>query len=213
MPIKLLLHVCCGPCSTHVVEVLSKNHAIVGYFYNPNIFPYEEWLKRYEAFKEVTKKSNFFIDYFPKESLSAEEYQKEHQKFLEAVKNLENEPEGGKRCAVCFKLRLEETARFASSFSSPLCKGELEGVTFTTTLTIGRNKKAEIINPIGESAAQKYGVKFYAADFKKIPHQTSPFQKGGGKEGDLAGFWNSVRLSKEFGIYRQHYCGCEFSLH
>jgi len=201
----MLLHICCGPCSTHVAEVLSKNHEIVGYFYNPNIFPYEEWLKRYEAFKEVVarglvprktgKVEKLFIDYFPKKELTKEEWKTEHQKFLEAVKGLENEPEGGKRCLVCFKLRLEEAAKFAKKRKETQSPRETESRYnfFSTTLTIGRNKRAEIINPIGESAAKKYGVKFYAADFKKQD-----------------GFLHSVKLSKEFGIYRQHYCGCEF---
>lgn len=195
MPIKLLLHICCGPCSTHVAEILSREFKITGYFYNPNIYPYKEWLKRYEAFKEVIKKCHcptrsgnpdkIFKDYFPKEPLTEKEWQTEHQKFLEATKGLGNEPEGGKRCPICFKLRLEEAARFAQETNQEI---------FSTTLTIGRNKKAEIINPIWESAGQKYGVKFYAADFKKQD-----------------GFLKSVKLSKEFGIYRQHYCGCEHS--
>lgn len=196
MSIKLLLHVCCGPCSTYVAEVLSKNYEIIGYFYNPNIYPYEEWLKRYEAFRDVVASiASRFTDYFPKEPLTEEEWKAEHQKFLEAVRGFENEPEGGERCKICFRLRLEKSAEFTSSFSSPLHKGELGGVTFATTLTIGRNKKAEIINPIGRETAEKYGLKFYEADFKKQD-----------------GFLRSVKLSKKMGLYRQKYCGCEYSL-
>jgi predicted adenine nucleotide alpha hydrolase (AANH) superfamily ATPase len=181
----MLLHVCCGPCSTHVAKFFSKNHEVVGYFYNPNIFPYREWLLRYEAFLKVAK-SGFLKDYFPKNILGEEEYQSEHEKFLKAVKGFESEPEGGARCSICFKLRLEEAARFAKEFGENV---------FAATLTVGRNKKAEVINPIGKECAKKYGLEFYEADFKKQD-----------------GFLESVKLSKEFGLYRQHYCGCEFSL-
>lgn len=181
----MLLHICCGPCSTNVLKSLLESHEVVGYFYNPNIFPYKEWLLRYEAFLKVVEK-NFLKDYFPKNILSEEEYNKEHEKFLKAVAGFEAEPEGGARCAICFRLRLEETAKFAKELGENI---------FATTLTVGKNKKAEVINPIGKECAKKYGLEFYEADFKK--HN---------------GFLESVRLSKEIGLYRQHYCGCEFSL-
>ncbi len=181
----MMLHICCGPCSTHVARRLSENHTVVGYFYNPNIFPYKEWLLRYRAFIKVAEKG-FLKDYFPKNILSKEKYQIEHEKFLKAIKEFENEPEGGTRCQVCFRLRLGKAARFAK---------ELKENIFATTLTVGRNKKAEIINSIGKECATKYGLEFYEADFKKND-----------------GFLESVKLSKELGLYRQHYCGCEFSL-
>jgi predicted adenine nucleotide alpha hydrolase (AANH) superfamily ATPase len=202
--LKLLLHVCCGPCSTHVAEVLSKKYKIIAYFYNPNIYPYEEWLRRYKAFQKVAQKSNYFTEWFPKKELTKEEWQEEHQKFLEAIKGLENEPEGGRRCEVCFKLRLEETAKFGKNFLMSKADYYETLDTMATTLTIGPNKKADVINAIGEKVVKECfsensrgtcGIKFYAADFKK--------------EG---GFLHSVKLSKEFGLYRQNYCGCEFSM-
>jgi hypothetical protein len=213
----MLLHICCGPCSTYVAKILSKSHEIVGYFYNPNIFPYKEWLLRYEAFKKVvampstssgnnllperseakSKGYRYFVDFYPKKALTKEGWEMDHQKFLNAARGFENEPEGGARCAVCFKLRLEEAARFAKDLKENI---------FATTLTVGKNKKAEVINPIGKECGKNCGLRFYEADFKRNP-PLSPFNKGG-----LGGFLESVKLSKEFGLYRQHYCGCEFSL-
>jgi predicted adenine nucleotide alpha hydrolase (AANH) superfamily ATPase len=181
----MLLHVCCGPCSTSVAQSLQNQFKITAYFYNPNIFPYAEWLKRYEAFLEVAKRG-YFVDFFPKQSLTADEYKFQHEKFLKAVKGFETEPEGSKRCFICFRSRLEETARFTKELGIDI---------FGTTLTIGRNKKAEIINPLGQEIAKVYGIKFFEADFKK--HD---------------GFLKSVKLSKEMNLYRQRYCGCEFSL-
>ena len=222
---KILLHICCGPCSAHPATFLAAEYEVIGYFYNPNIWPYAEWMKRFEAFKKFCDESGAIADYFPKPSLTPspsnsplpppltpplaggeslgrgrtafqrgeneveEVYKKEHQKFLESVRGLEKEPEGGARCSVCFRLRLEETARFARlSFAEQNFGG------FSTTLTIGRNKHPEIINPIGKAAGEKYDIKFYEANFKK-------------QNGALKG----KKISDEHGLYRQHYCGCEFS--
>jgi len=183
---KLLLHICCGPCSTHPTTLLSAEYEVVGYFYNPNIWPYEEWIKRYEAFKKFCEENIAMTDHFPKNVLSQEEYLNEHQKFLEAVRGLEKEPEGGARCPVCFRFRIEEAARFAK---------EQRIEFFVTTLTIGRHKRPEVINPIGNAAAKKCGLKFFEANFKK-------------QDGALKG----KKISDEHGLYRQHYCGCEFSI-
>jgi len=184
---KLLLHICCGPCSTHPATLLSQNHQVVGYFYNPNVFPYEEWLKRYEAFKIFAEaEGSPLVDYYPKSPLNHEEYESDHKRYLDFVRGLEKEPEGGARCSVCFRMRLDEAARFA--------KENKIGI-FTTTLTIGRNKRPEIINPIGCAAAEKYSVKFFEANFKK-------------QDGALKG----KKISDEHGLYRQHYCGCEFGI-
>jgi hypothetical protein len=183
---KLLLHICCGPCGTHPATLLAADYEIVGYFYNSNIWPYEEWVKRYQAFEKFCKENSAIADYFPKNILSAEEYLVEHEKYLKAVYGLEKEPEGGARCAVCFRLRLEGAAKFAKSGGFGI---------FATTLTIGRNKRPEIINPIGVAAGEKYGVKFFEANFKK-------------QDGALKG----KKISDEHGLYRQHYCGCEWSI-
>ncbi|MBU4421913.1 epoxyqueuosine reductase QueH [Candidatus Parcubacteria bacterium] len=205
---KILLHICCGPCATHPATVLSQEYEVIGYFYNPNIWPYEEWLKRYGAFKKFCEESEAISDYFPKikspltpllqrgeEEISPwgggeggweEEYKIEHQKYLESVKGYEKEPEGGKRCPLCFTLRLDKAAKFASDNLIDI---------FATTLTIGRNKRPEIINSIGQISADKYGIKFYEANWKK-------------QDGALKG----KHISDEHELYRQHYCGCEFSL-
>ena len=186
---KLLLHICCGPCSAHPATLLASEYEVIGYFYNPNIWPYEEWTKRYGAFKKFCEENGAIKDFFPKNILTEEEYAGEHKKYLEAVRGLEREPEGGARCPVCFRMRLEKTAEFARlSFAEQNFGG------FATTLTIGRNKRPEIINPIGVAAAEKYGVKFFEANFKK-------------QDGALKG----KKIADEHGLYRQHYCGCEFS--
>ena len=183
---KLLLHICCGPCSTHPATLLASEYEVIGYFYNPNIWPYEEWLKRFEAFKKFCEESKAMADYFPKNAVSRQEYANEHKKFLENTKGLEKEPEGGARCPVCFRFRIEESARFAKE----------QGIEIiATTLTIGRNKRPEIINLIGKAVAEKYGVKFYEVNFKK-------------QDGALK---RSV-ICKKYNLYRQHYCGCEYSL-
>ncbi len=192
---KLLLHICCGPCSAHPATLLSADYEVIGYFYNPNIWPYEEWIKRYEAFKKFCEESGAVKDFFPKNVFTEEEYLIEYKKYLEAVRGLEKEPEGGARCPVCFRFRIEETARFAKEIGSPRYAGEAGADVFATTLTIGRNKRPEIINPIGVAAAEKYGVRFFEANFKK-------------QDGALKG----KKISDEHGLYRQHYCGCEFSL-
>ncbi|MBU1179794.1 epoxyqueuosine reductase QueH [Patescibacteria group bacterium] len=182
---ELLLHICCGPCSVHPATLLSQDYQVIGYFYNPNIWPYEEWLRRYGAFEKFCKESGAITDYFPKKPLTEEEFKREYQEFLNKVKGLEGEPEGGKRCSVCFKLRLKKAAQFAR---------ENKIIIFASTLTIGRNKRPEIINPIGVSSAMEYDIDFFEANWKK---------QDGARKG--------CEISKKHELYRQHYCGCEFS--
>lgn len=173
---KLLLHTCCGPCAIYVAKKLSSDYQVTLFFYNPNIWPEEEYQKRLAEVKRWAIKSNFLLI----------EGKYEHDKWLESVKSLENEPEGGKRCPACFTVRLEEAAKYAKE-NGYEC--------FASTLTIGRNKKADIINPLGKSISVKYNLKFIEADWKK---------QGGQEE--------SHRLAKEEQMYRQNYCGCEFSM-
>ena len=173
---KLLLHVCCGPCAIYVAKKLSEDYQVTLFFYNPNIWPEEEYLKR---FNEVEKWSL-------KEGFALIEGRFNQSDWFESVKGLEEEPEAGARCPVCFNFRLAEAAKYAS-------ENNFEAL--ASTLTIGRNKKADIINPIGRLLAEKYGLKFIEADWKK---------KGGQEE--------SCRLAKEEDLYRQNYCGCKFSL-
>ncbi len=131
---SLLLHTCCGPCATHVIELLLQDYDVTAYFYNPNIQPEEEYLKRLGAIEQYCSAKGIVL-------------LKGHMK----VKNgwtwqldLQDEPEGGKRCEACFPLRLEETARFARENSFPI---------FATTLTISPHKNAVVVNNAGRQAA------------------------------------------------------------
>ncbi|MBI5731997.1 MAG: epoxyqueuosine reductase QueH [Candidatus Magasanikbacteria bacterium] len=170
-----LLHACCAPCSLAVIDELRAGYDLTVFFYNPNIFPEEEYLKRKKEIRKVCEECGVPIvdrDY------GREEWQ-------EAVRGLEKEPEGGARCSVCFRLRLEKTAAYAARRGFEW---------FGTTLTSGRNKRAEVINFLGHAAGEKYGVRFYEADWKK----------GGRQE-------KSRQMARERGIYRQNYCGCSSS--
>lgn len=173
---RLLLHVCCAPCSTIAIERLKTNYDLTGYFVNPNIHPYEEYRNR----REETKK------YFTRmglELLLPSKYDADYW-FME-TKGLEDEVEGGKRCPICFNIRLQKTAELAK---------ELGFDFFATTLTVSPQKNAESINELGATIAQKENIPYLATDFKKQD-----------------GFKQSVELSKKHGLYRQDYCGCVFS--
>lgn len=175
----LLLHSCCAPCSSYVLEYLAEDFKIFDFFYNPNITNEEE----YELRKEEMKR---FIRQFPpaKEVVFLDvPYDPEH--YLEIVKGYEDCKEGGARCDICFALRLEESAKKAK---------ELGCDYFTTTLTISPLKNADKINEIGRLIGQKHGVTYLPSDFKK-----------------KNGYKRSVELSSEYDLYRQQYCGCEFS--
>ncbi len=145
---KLLLHICCGPCATHVLEVLRKNYHITGYFYNPNIYPIEEYEKRLAAAREVAKRMGI--------TLIEGEY--EQQTFFKAVEGFENEQENGERCNICYRLRLSDTAQKAADNSFGY---------IASTLTSGPMKKASIINLIGNEEAESAGLSFIEGDWKK----------------------------------------------
>ena len=173
---KVSLHSCCAPCSSHVVTLLKEYFDVTVLYYNPNIYPLEEYLKRKnEQIKllEILNIPIMDIDY-------------DHNEFKENVKGLEDEKEGGARCNKCFALRLEKTAILAQ-----LNQFEY----FCTTLTVSPYKNSQIINKIGAILEQKYNVKYLYSDFKK-------------KEG----YKKSIELSKKYDLYRQHYCGCEYSV-
>ena len=177
---RLLLHSCCAPCSSYVLEYLSEFFEITVFYYNPNIYPPEEYFKREEEQK-------LFVEKIPAKNpihFLAGEF--EDEKFYQAVKGMENEPEGGKRCFECYALRLEKAAQTAQ-------EGGFDY--FTTTLSISPHKNAQELNRIGGEIAEKYGVKYLFSDFKK---------KGGYKR--------SCELSEEYGMYRQDYCGCVYSI-
>jgi len=176
---KLLIHSCCAPCSSYVMEYLSNYFSITVFFYNPNIHPKEEYHKRLDELKRL-------IEQFPvKHKVHFIEGQYEPEVFLQEVKGLEQEKEGGKRCFKCYYLRLEKAAEKARA---------LKFLYFTTTLTISPHKNARILNQIGSEIANKRQLIYLFSDFKK---------KGG--------FKRSVILSTQYHLYRQHYCGCIFS--
>lgn len=178
---KILLHSCCAPCSTAVIERLADEFEITILYYNPNIYPEEEYVKRKNEevrYVGILKEKGISIDML--------DCDYESEKFYEAARGLENEREGGARCAVCFKLRLEETAKRAKSLGFDI---------FGTTLTVSPHKNAEVINAIGLSLSKKYEIEYLESNFKK-----------------QNGYKRSVEISKENGIYRQAYCGCEFAL-
>lgn len=175
----LLLHSCCAPCSSFVLESLSSYFKITVFYYNPNIYPEEEYWKRAEEQKQ-------FIERIPaKHPISLITGAFEKERFYEAVKGLEQVPEGGERCFACFQLRLSESVKIAEA-------GAYDYV--TTTLTISPLKNAQKLNEIGEALCENTKVKWLPSDFKK-----------------KNGYKRSTELSREYGMYRQDYCGCVFS--
>lgn len=176
---KLLLHSCCGPCSTAVIDRLKNDYDITIFYYNPNIYPEEEYIKRRDEEIRYCKESGLNI-------LVIDGGYGDANEWYDVVKGLENEKEGGKRCEVCFKMRLMKTAK--------MCK-DLGLNIFATTLSVSPHKNAKVINDMGNLASEKYKVKYLESDFKK-------------KDGYLI----SIKKSKEFNLYRQNYCGCKFSL-
>lgn len=176
---SLLLHSCCAPCSSYVLEYLSKYFQITVYYYNPNIDSEEEYEKRAEEQRRLISEMEF-----PEEvAFIKEEFRP--KEFYEAVKGYEKEPEGGKRCLICYRLRLSEAARAARDLGSDY---------FTTTLTISPMKNAQWLNEIGQEMEEQFHVKFLPSDFKK-----------------KNGYKRSVELSQMYGLYRQTFCGCIFS--
>lgn len=175
----LLLHACCAPCSSYCLEYLSQYFSITVLFYNPNISPETEYNKRVDEIRRL-------IDELPvKNKVSLIEGRYLPSEFYNSVKGLEDEPEGGKRCHVCYELRLREAAITAK---------ELGFDYFTTTLSISPLKDAEKLNEIGKRLSDEYGVAYLYSDFKK-----------------KNGYKRSIELSREYKLYRQNFCGCVFS--
>ena len=174
---SLLLHACCAPCASHELTFLPSAFDLTVFYYNPNIVEESEREKRYAELERLVAAMC--------PSVGVEKGEADVEKFLSASKGLESAPEGGMRCAKCFALRLEETARRAAQ----------EGFDyFATTLTLSPLKNPMLLNEIGEKMAEKHGVRYLPSDFKK--------------EG---GYQHSLELSKEYDLYRQNYCGCPFS--
>ena len=176
---RILLHSCCAPCSSHVISFLSNYFDITILYYNPNISPIDEYLKRKEEqiklIKEIDKSNNVDIldcDY-------------DNENYEELIKGLEKEPERGKRCYVCYRMRMEKTASTAKDNGYDY---------FCTTLSVSPYKNALWINEIGKELEDKYKVKWLYSDFKKKD-----------------GYKKSILLSQKYNLYRQNYCGCVYS--
>ncbi len=175
---RLLLHACCGVCSSSVLERLISYFDITVLYYNPNIYPEEEYQKRLITQKEIIEKMNLPVQ------LMVVGYCSED--FEQIAKGLEQEKEGGIRCTKCFYLRLEKTAIIAKENNFDY---------FCTTLSVSPYKNSEKLNEIGKVLETKYNVKYLYSDFKK-------------KEG----YKRSNELARKYNLYRQHYCGCKYSL-
>lgn len=182
---KLLLHSCCGPCSTAVIERLYDDYQVTVFYYNPNITEEEEYRKRRDT-------QLLFLEKFNRRMREERGEDADQVAFLEGLydveafyrvaRGLEAEPEGGARCEKCFRLRLSETAERAENMGFDY---------FTTTLSVSPYKNAKLLNQIGEALDQE---RYLPENFKKKD-----------------GYRRSVALSNEYGLYRQHYCGCGFA--
>ena len=179
----VLLHSCCGPCSTACIERLLPDYRITIFFYNPNVTDAEEYARRKEAQIQFLTAYNERLPEEDRVQFIEGEYLPED--FYQACGALAGEPEGGRRCTECFRLRMDRTAQVARKTGHPL---------FGTTLTVSPHKNYPLISAIGSELARVYDLEFLDVDFKK-----------------KAGFQRSIELSKEYGLYRQNYCGCAYS--
>lgn len=177
---RVLLHSCCGVCSSSVLEYLTQYFDVTLLWYNPNLYPQEEFELRYRTLCELLDKMGLRGSV----AVLTEDWRPED--FRSQITGLEDEPEGGRRCTECFRLRLRETAKTAAR----------EGFDYyCTTLTLSRHKDAVRINTLGEQIGREEGVRWLPSDFKKQ-----------GRE------MRSTELAEQYGLYRQLYCGCEYSL-
>ena len=174
---SLLLHSCCGPCSSYVIEYLHGSFNITVFYYNPNIYPESEYLRRLEEQKKL-------LSHFDDVKILEGEY--EPNSYFAYIQGHENEPEGGKRCYLCYEQRLEQTAKTAKENCFDY---------FGTVISVSPYKNALWLAEIGTRLSKKYDIKFLIADFKK-----------------RGGYQRSIELSKEYDLYRQNYCGCKFSV-
>ena len=177
---RVLLHVCCGPCSSAVLEYLTQYFDVTILWYNPNIYPEAEFERRFQTLVRLVEDMGLA----DRVSILAEPHKSGD--YYARVKGLENEPEGGRRCTECFRLRLLETAKLAKHYGFDY---------FCTTLTLSRHKDAVRINDIAEEIARAVGVAWLPSDFKKRDVEN-----------------RSIELCDKYNVYRQLYCGCEYSL-
>ncbi|MGC8764319.1 MAG: epoxyqueuosine reductase QueH [Brevinematia bacterium] len=193
---RLLLHTCCAPCLSQSALVLTNqlsyerildekpDFEVIVFFDNPNIYSIEEYRKRENEVKKLI--SIFKKEYDKKLEFIPSDYTERRKIWLELTINYKNEPERGQRCNLCYEFRLEESFRMAKKLNLDLV---------ATTLTLSPLKNTEKINEIGLNLSQKYNIKYLKSDFKKNN-----------------GVKNSVEFCKKYGIYRQNFCGCEYSL-
>ena len=171
---KVVLHICCGVCAAGAARaLLEEGHQITGYFCNPNIYPEAEFYRRLDNAGIVAEKLGF--------PLHTNVYQPEQ--WFKVTEPVKEEPEGGNRCTICYRLRLEKTRTYMESCSADA---------FTTTLTISPHKSARVVNAVGKEIG---GEKFIGRDFKQND-----------------GFKKAIQLAREWQLYRQNYCGCIYSI-
>jgi epoxyqueuosine reductase len=171
---NILLHICCGVCAAGVVNTLTnEGHCVTGLFYNPNIYPKEEYFKRLEATQKVARELKFPLVALPFEP----------DEWISQTKSFTEEQEGGKRCPICFRLRLQQTFVYLQKSGADA---------FATTLSISPHKSAQVVNQIGKEIG---GDKFLERDFKKKD-----------------GFKKTIQLARQWNLYQQNYCGCRYSL-
>lgn len=176
---RLLIHICCGVCSVYPLVYLRNHFDITIYFANSNIYPYEEYIRRLDALKQ-------YLDHLNDKSIKLIVAAYENEKFTREISRFAREPEGGRRCVICYALRMKETFEYAERMGYDYC---------TTVMSISNRKNADYINIIGEKLQKRYtGTTYLYADFKK---------------GD--GITFNERMNKELNLYHQNYCGCIFS--
>ena len=173
---SVLLHICCAPDASYGVPAMQERFRVTGFFFNPNLQPGEEYGRRLQATRRLQDSLPFALEV---EEGGEEEWE-------ESVRGLEGEPEKGRRCEACIRLRLRRTAEKAKSLGIP---------SFCTVLTVSPKKDAAMVNRIGREEGNRAGLMFIEADMKKND-----------------GFQESVKISKKLGIYRQDYCGCRHSI-
>jgi predicted adenine nucleotide alpha hydrolase (AANH) superfamily ATPase len=172
---KLLLHICCGSCAVYVFEVLQEDYNVTGFFYNPNIQPYREYEARKKELERVAKLKNWNVVY--------EGHDMEN--WFQRVKGYEKEPERGRRCSICFRMRLEKAFAYAKANGFDIV---------ASTLSISPYKATKQINAQGEKCAEAFGIEFLPENFKK-----------------QNGFNTGKKMAQALGIKHQNYCGCVFS--
>jgi len=172
----LLAHICCAPDASYVIPLLAAEHDVTGFFYNPNIEPSFEYDRRLAETRKIELILGFALEEGPSD----------HDLWSEMIQPFEREPEKGRRCAICYAMRLDRTARRALELGIPA---------FATIMSVSPRKDAGMMNRIGTRLGRKYGLRFLETDFKKKD-----------------GFRKSVEISRRLGLYRQNYCGCRFSL-